>query len=67
MGKWSDTSTVLGVCIRWRLMASFTLQPLYNQYILDKRLGAPQSRSGRFREEKDLLPLAEIEPGLSSP
>jgi len=38
----------------------FTLrkQPLYT---LDKRLGGPQSRCGRFRENKNLFPLLGFE------
>jgi hypothetical protein len=31
-------------------------------YPLDRRLGGPQSRSGRCGEEKNLLPLPGIEP-----
>jgi hypothetical protein len=36
------------------------------QYPLDRRLGGPQSRSGRCGEEKNLLPLPGIETRLSS-
>jgi hypothetical protein len=43
----------------WRWMVSFTPRPLYPQrnctwYPLDRRLGGPQSRSGRGGEEKKI-------------
>jgi hypothetical protein len=43
---------------RWRWVVSFTPRPLYPQgktflYPLDRRLGGPQSRSGRGGEEKN--------------
>jgi hypothetical protein len=38
--------------IRFRRVVSFTLLPFYPQYPLDMRLGEPQSRSGRCKEEK---------------
>jgi hypothetical protein len=49
--------------------ASFTLLPLYflwnsPRYPLYRRLGGPQSWSGRYVEEKNLLPLAGIQPRL---
>jgi hypothetical protein len=49
-------------------MVSFTPRPLYPQgkspwYPLDRRLGGPQSRSGRGSEEKNSQPL----PGLGLP
>jgi hypothetical protein len=42
-------------------VVSFTHQPLYPQgnsprYLLDRRLGGPQSRSGRGGEEKNSQP-----------
>jgi hypothetical protein len=45
----------------WRWMVSFTLRPLYPweenpRYLLDRRLGGPQSRSRRCGEEKILDP-----------
>jgi hypothetical protein len=51
-------------------VVSFTPLPLYppgieSPYLLYRRLGRPQSRSGRRGEEKN-LPLPGIEPGLSS-
>jgi len=43
---------------RWRWLVSFTPRPLYPQgkspwYPLDRRLGGPQSRSGRDGDEKN--------------
>jgi hypothetical protein len=56
----------LGTRLRW--MVSFTPRSLYPQrksswYPLDRRLGGPQSRSGRGGEEKNSQPL----PGLELP
>jgi hypothetical protein len=46
---------------RWRWVVSFTPQPLYPQgkspwYLLDRKLGETQSRSGRGGEEKNSQP-----------
>jgi hypothetical protein len=46
---------------------SFTPRPLYLQencpwYPLNRRLGGPQSRSGRGGEEKNFQPLTGLEP-----
>jgi hypothetical protein len=35
----------------------------FPRYPLDRRLGGPKSRPGRFGDEKDLLPLPESNPG----
>jgi hypothetical protein len=48
-------------------VVSFTLRPLHSQgnspwYPLDRRLGGPQSRSGRGGEEKDSQPPPGIKP-----
>jgi hypothetical protein len=48
-------------------MVSFKLRPLYcrgksPRYPLDRRLGGPQSRSGRCGEDKNLLRLPRNEP-----
>jgi hypothetical protein len=56
---------VLGTRCRW--VVSFTPWPLYPQgkspwYPLDRRLGGPQSRSGRGGEEKNSQPAPGIEP-----
>ena len=37
------------------------------RYALNKRLAGPHSRSGRFAEEKNLLPRSGIEPFVSRP
>jgi hypothetical protein len=57
MGEWRYSSTILCLSSRWRWVISFTPQPLYprgesSRYPLDRRLGRPQSRSGRRGEEK---------------
>jgi hypothetical protein len=52
---------------RWRWVVSFTPRPLYPQrkspwYPLVRRLGGPQSRSGRGGEEKNFQPRRESNP-----
>jgi hypothetical protein len=52
---------------RWRWVVSFTPLPLYLEgkspwYPFDRRLGGPQSRSGRGGEKKNSQPLPGIEP-----
>jgi hypothetical protein len=37
------------------------------RYPLDKRLGGPQSRCGRFAEQTNLLPLLGLEPRFVQP
>jgi hypothetical protein len=58
----------------WRRVVSFTPLPLYPRgksprYPLDRRLGGPQSRSGRFGKEKILDPtvIRTPTPRSSSP
>jgi len=46
-------------------MTSFKPQPIYPRYPLDRRLGGPQSRSGRGGEGKNSQPPPETE--LSEP
>jgi hypothetical protein len=51
----------LDLSTSWRWVVNFTPRPLYPQgkgprYPLDRRLGGPQSRSGRFGEVKILTP-----------
>jgi hypothetical protein len=51
-------SSFFDIGIRWRSVVSFTPRSLYPQrkspwYPLDRRLGEPQSRSGRGGEEKN--------------
>jgi hypothetical protein len=55
----------LGTRLRW--VVSFMPRPLYPQgkspgYPLDRRLGRPQSRSGRGGEEQNSQPPSGIEP-----
>jgi hypothetical protein len=50
-------------------VVSFTPRPLYPQgkclwYPLDRRLGGPQSHSGRGGEEKNSLPLPGLDPPI---
>jgi hypothetical protein len=71
MGEWRYSSNFLDLGTRWRRVVSFTPLPLYPRgkrlrYPLDRRLGRPQSRSGRCGEEKKLA-LPAIEPEPSSP
>jgi hypothetical protein len=47
-------------------LGRFILQGKNPRYPLDRRLGGPQSRSGRCGLEKNLLPLPGIEPQISS-
>jgi hypothetical protein len=56
---------------RWLRVVSFTLSPLHPcgnslWYPLYRRLGGPQSRHGSYIEQKNLLPLPEIELRLLS-
>jgi hypothetical protein len=57
MERWMYSSIVLDLGARWRSVASFT--PLYplrksTRYLLDRRLGGPQSRSGLCGEDENL-------------
>jgi hypothetical protein len=63
---------ILDLDTRWKWVVSFTLRPLYPQgksscYSLDKRLGGPQSRSGRCGEEKNSQPLPGLEHRIIQP
>jgi hypothetical protein len=65
-GEWRYSSTILDLFTKLRWVVSFAHRPLYPlgnnpRYPLDRKLGAPQSRSGRRGEEKNLLPLSGIE------
>jgi hypothetical protein len=58
---------ILDLGTRWRWVVSFTPQPLYPRgkspwYPLDRRLGGPQSRSGRGGEEKNSHSRRESNP-----
>jgi len=72
-GSGSITPRLLNLGTRWRWVVSFTLRPLYPRrespwYSLNRRIGGPQSRSGRgcINEKKSLL-LPEIQLRSSSP
>jgi hypothetical protein len=54
---------ILDLGTRWKLVVSFTPQPLSPSYPLDRRLCGPQSRSERG-EEKNSQPLPELEPPI---
>jgi hypothetical protein len=63
---------ILYLGTRWRWVVSFTPRPLYPKgkslsYPLDRRLGGPQSRSGRGGEEKNSQPLPGLEPPIIQP
>jgi hypothetical protein len=58
LGSEDIAPRLLNLGTRWRRLISFTLRPLYPQgnrlwYPLFRRLGGPQSRSGRGGEEKN--------------
>jgi hypothetical protein len=60
-GSWCIDPLFLDLDTSWRWLVSFTPLPLYSRgkslrYPLDRRLGGPQSRSGRSGEEKILHP-----------
>jgi hypothetical protein len=54
--------SLLNIGSRWRWGLRFTLLGKGTFYPLNRRLGESKSRSGRFGEENDLLPLPAIEP-----
>jgi hypothetical protein len=61
----------LNLCIRLRWEMNVTPWPFYPwnkpRWPLNRRLCGPQSRSGRFGEEKNLFPLAGFEPRTVKP
>jgi len=62
MGSGGIAPRILELGSRLRWVVSFTPRPLYTQgkslwYLLDRRLGGPQSLSGRGGEEKNSQPL----------
>jgi hypothetical protein len=71
LGEWRYSSTqYLGT--RWRWVVSFTPMRFYPQwkipwYPMDRRLGGPQSRSGRGGEEKNPQPLPGLKPPIIQP
>jgi hypothetical protein len=71
MGEWVYRCTFRDLRTRWRLVISFTPLPLYPQgkslrYPLYRKLGGPQSQSGRYGEENNLT-LPGIEPCVTKP
>jgi hypothetical protein len=65
MNAYWGAPRILDLGARWRWVVNFSPRPLYPQvkspwYPLDRRLGEPQSLSGRGGEEKNSQPL----PGL---
>jgi hypothetical protein len=69
IGEWRYSSAILHRVTRWRRVVQFTPLPLYlwggsPRNWMFMRLGRPQSRSGRYGEEENLLLLLEIEPGV---
>jgi hypothetical protein len=71
-GSGSIAPRILDLGTSWRCVVSLTPRPLYPQgkspwYPLDRRLGGPQSRSGRGGEEKNSQPLSGLEPLIIQP
>jgi hypothetical protein len=71
-GSGGITPCILDFDNRRRRVVSFTRRPLYTQgkspwYPLDRKLGGPQSRSGRGGEEKNSQPLPGLEPPIVQP
>jgi hypothetical protein len=67
MGEWRYSSTILSLGTRWRWVVSFMLQPLQpwgksSRFLLDRRLGEPQSWAGRYAVEKNLTPARNQTP-----
>jgi hypothetical protein len=68
MGECRYSSTILDLRVRWMWMLSYTSWPIYppgkkRRYPLDRRLGGPQSWSGRRGEVKISFPFRESIPG----
>jgi hypothetical protein len=71
-GSGGIASRILDLGTRWKWVVSFTPRPLYPKgkspwYPLDRRLGGPQSRSGRGGGENNSQPLSEFEPPIIQP
>jgi hypothetical protein len=67
LGSGGIPPRIIELGTRWRWVVSFTPWPLYPRgkslwYLLDRRLGGPQIRSGRGSEEKNSQPPPGIEP-----
>jgi hypothetical protein len=65
MGERRYSSTILDLDSRWTRVVNFTPRPFYSEGKSARcpfdRLGGPQSHSGRYGEEKNLLFLQGIE------
>jgi hypothetical protein len=66
---WRHNSIILVLGTRRRWVVSLMPRPLYPRgncprYLLDRRLGEPQSRSGRYGEEKNLTPAGNRSPAV---
>jgi hypothetical protein len=76
VAKEAVITVFIGLCFldpstSWRRFVSFAPQPLYPRgksfrYPLDRRLGLPQSRSGRYVEAKILDPTGTRTPSSRS-
>jgi len=67
----SGRRATLSFSTRWRRGVSLSTRPLYpkvngSQYLLPRRLGRPDSRSGKFGDSKNPLPLLGIKPWFLS-
>jgi hypothetical protein len=72
LGSGGTAPRILNLCTRQKWLVSFTpgsftLRGKNPRYPLDRRLGRPQSQSGRGGEEKISLPLPGFEPLSYSP
>jgi hypothetical protein len=71
--RWSTgiAPLILNLGTRWRWVFNLSPRPFYpekeSRYPSNRRLGGPQSRSGRFGEENDLLPLLGFKPQIAQP
>jgi hypothetical protein len=71
MREWAYSSTILNFGTSWRRVVSITPLSLYPQGNgprdrLHRRLCVPQSRSGHYGEDKNLLPSPGNEPRLTT-
>jgi hypothetical protein len=69
MEEWRYSFTILDLGTRWGRVVSFTPRPLYPRgksprYPSDRRLGGPQSRSGRYGEDKNFATAGNRTPAI---
>jgi hypothetical protein len=72
LGNGDIAPRIINLDTSWGWVVSFTIRPLYPQgkslwYQLDRRLGEPQSRSGRGGDEKNSQSLPGLEPPIIQP